>query len=96
MSALSEDAEYAGRSAPPARRRMKQVAEFSMGRVGKIMLAWLGIPVALAASMLLPSGGPADDLIEAWFYLGAATLLLNAAGVVPLRRRKLVPDDKAE
>lgn len=77
----------------PKRTRMKSIAAFSAGRFFKIMLAWLGIPAALVAGYLLPPGGPAEDFIKAWSYLGVATLMLNAAGIVTLRRRRSVPDD---
>jgi hypothetical protein len=71
--------------------RLRTVTEFSIGRIIKLFLCWLGVPLGPLIAMTTTPGGPGQDFGFAWFVAGLVMLGLNAAGVVTVRGRRQVP-----
>ncbi len=73
--------------------RLRTVTEFSFGRVIKLFVCWLGVPLGPLIAMTTSPGGLGQDIGFAWFFAGLVMLGLNAAGVVTVRGRRQVPMD---
>ncbi len=75
----------------PARVPVRTVASFSFARFLKLLTLWAGVPGGALLATALPADGPGQLFATGWFFLGLATLGLNAAGIVTVRQRRIVP-----
>jgi hypothetical protein len=76
--------------------RVRTVSEFSIGRLLKLALCWLGVPLGPLIAMTSTPDGLGREIGFAWFLAGLAMLALNAAGIVTLRARRRVPLDDGD
>lgn len=78
------------------RVRVRTETVFSIGRLFKIILCWIGVPLGPLVAMTSTPDGLGREVGFAWFAAGLVMLGLNAAGLVTIRaRRRVTVDDEA-